>query len=133
MTAEADIEIKYYKNIIKVPTQAILGRKTEDLPKEIRSTLSDSDKRKNYTTVAYRYIDGKASATLVKIGASDLTHTIILSGLSEKDKIVTGPYKILDGIKNEQKIEDEDKDKNSSEDQTDPQDANTTEKHNEGV
>jgi hypothetical protein len=36
-----------------------------------------------------------------------LTHTIILSGLKEGDKIVVGPYKILDKLQHDQKLKDE--------------------------
>jgi HlyD family secretion protein len=37
--------------------------------------------------------------TPVTIGASDMTHTVIESGLKEGDQIVVGPYKILPGLK----------------------------------
>jgi hypothetical protein len=36
-----------------------------------------------------------------------LTHTIITAGLTEEDKIVVGPYKVLDTLKNDQKLQDE--------------------------
>jgi HlyD family secretion protein len=35
----------------------------------------------------------------VTIGASDMTHTVIESGLKEGDEIVVGPYKILPTLK----------------------------------
>jgi len=57
--------------------------------------------------VVYRYVDGKAVVTPVKIGQSDLTHTIILSGITEEDKIIVGPYKELESIKHNQRIRDE--------------------------
>jgi len=38
------------------------------------------------------------------IGASDLTHTVIKSGLSAGDVIVTGPYKVLESLAHAQKI-----------------------------
>jgi hypothetical protein len=36
-----------------------------------------------------------------------LTHTIIVSGLKEADKVVVGPYKVLDNLKHDQKLQDE--------------------------
>ncbi|MHC4694675.1 MAG: hypothetical protein ACYS67_18195, partial [Planctomycetota bacterium] len=62
---------------------------------------------KIHATVVYRFINGKAVVTPVKIGPSDLTHTIITSGLTEEDKIVIGPYKVLDTLKHDQKLQDE--------------------------
>jgi ribosome assembly protein YihI (activator of Der GTPase) len=52
-------------------------------------------------------VDGKAVVTPVKIDQSNLTHTIIKSGITEEDKIVVGPYKVLESIEHDQKIIDE--------------------------
>jgi HlyD family secretion protein len=107
LTAHVDIETLKHSDVLKVPTQAVLGRETDSLPLKIRENSPHVDKAKAYVTVVYRYIDGKAVVTPVKIGQSDLTHTIILSGITEEDKIVVGPYKQLENIKHDQKIRDE--------------------------
>jgi hypothetical protein len=73
----------------------------------MRDKNKQVDKNKKFATVVYRYIDHKAVATPVKIGASDLTHTIIEAGLSEGDKIIVGPYKVLENLKSDQKVKDE--------------------------
>ena len=36
-----------------------------------------------------------------------MTHTIVLAGLKEGDKVVVGPYKVLDNLKHDQKLKDE--------------------------
>jgi HlyD family secretion protein len=90
-----------------VPSQAVLAREVEELPLDVREKTSDVDKNKTFATVVYKYADGKAAATPVKIGASDLTHTVILSGLKEGDKVIVGPYKVLEKLKHEQKVRDE--------------------------
>jgi HlyD family secretion protein len=107
LTAHVDIETRKHADVLKVPTQAVLGREIDSLPLEIRENSPHVDKAKAYATVVYRYIDGKAVVTPVKIGQSDLTHTIILSGITEEDKIVVGPYKELENIKHDKKIQDE--------------------------
>lgn len=107
LTADVDIETRRYKDILKVPSQAVVAVEIDSLPVEIRDKSSELDKDKKFAPVVFRYIDGKAAATPVKIGQADLTHTIILSGLNENDKIVVGPYKILDSIKHDQKVRDE--------------------------
>jgi len=107
LTADVDIETKKYTDVIKVPSQAIMARDVDGLPVEIRDKSSELDKDKKFAPVVFRYIDGKAVVTPVRIGQGDLTHTIILSGLKEGDKIVAGPYKVLDGLVHEQKLRDE--------------------------
>jgi hypothetical protein len=102
-----DIETRKHSNILKLPTQAVLGRELDSLPLDIRENSPQVDKSKTFATVVYRCVDGKAVVTPVKIGQSDLTHTIILAGVTEKDKIVVGPYKVLESIKHDQKIQDE--------------------------
>ena len=107
MTAHVDIETRKHVSILKVPSQAVLAREVESLPLEIRDKNPEVDKDKTFATVVYRYGDGKALVTPVKIGQSDLTHTIIESGLKEGDKIMVGPYKELEKFKHDQAVQDE--------------------------
>lgn len=107
LTAHVDIETHRHTDILKVPSQAVLGREVDSLPLDIRENSAELDAGKTYATVVYRYINGKAVATPVKIGQSDLTHTIILAGVTEQDKIVVGPYKVLEKLKHGQEIKDE--------------------------
>jgi len=107
LTAHVDIETRKHTDILKVPTQAVLGLELDNLPLEIRENSSEVDTTKTFATVIYRYVDGKAVVTPVKIGQSNLTHTIIKSGITEEDKIIVGPYKVLESIKHDQKTQDE--------------------------
>jgi len=107
LTAHVDIETRKHTDILKVPTQAVLGLELDNLPLEIRENSSEVDTAKTFATVIYRYVDGKAVVTPVKISQSNLTHTIIKSGITEEDKIIVGPYKVLESIKHDQKIQDE--------------------------
>jgi HlyD family secretion protein len=107
LTADVDIETKKHADVIKVPSQAVVAREVDGLPTERRDKSTELDKDKKFAPVVFRYNDGKAAVTPVKIGQSDLTHTIILSGLKEGDKVVIGPYKVLDNLKHDQKLRDE--------------------------
>ncbi len=119
LTAHVDIETRRHTNVLKAPTQAVLAREIDDLPLEIRESSPNVDKAKTFATVVYRYIDGKAVVTPVKIGQSDLTHTIINSGITQEDKVIVGPYKVLENITHDQKVQDEREVKTSK-----PTDAN---------
>ncbi len=107
LTAHVDIETLKHTDVLTVPMQAVMDRNTDTLPIDIRENNPYIDKEKTFAIVVFRYIDGKAVATPVKMGQSDLTHTIIEKGISEDDKIVVGPYKVLDSLKHDQKIQDE--------------------------
>jgi HlyD family secretion protein len=107
LTAHVDIETFKHENRLNLPSQAVLGLIIDDLPLEIRENSPEVDTAKTYAAVVYRYIDGKAVVTPVKTGQSNLTHTIIESGITEEDKIVVGPYKVLESIKHDQIIQDE--------------------------
>ncbi len=106
-TADVDIETRYHKDILKVPSQTVLERLVDELPRGVRENNPNVDKSKTYAPVVYRLIDGEAVVTPVKIGPSDETHTLILSGIAEDDLIIAGPYKVLEGIKHEQKVKEE--------------------------
>ena len=107
MTADVDIEVAEHKDVLILPSQAVLGRKVDELPIDIRDKLSEEEKQKTFATVVFCYNDGKALITPVKIGPSNPTHTVIEAGLTKDDGIVVGPYKELEKLRHEQLIKDE--------------------------
>jgi HlyD family secretion protein len=124
LTASVDIEVESFYDVIRVPSQSVLDRRVEDLPPEIVKASEHVDATKTFARVVYRMIDGKAVATPVEVGPSDLTHTVILAGLEVGERVVSGPYRVLVDLKHDQRIRDMDaKDKapgEEGEDATDP-------------
>ncbi|MBN2272635.1 MAG: efflux RND transporter periplasmic adaptor subunit [Sedimentisphaerales bacterium] len=107
LTGHMDIKTRRHADILKVPSQAVLARQVDELPLEIRDNCSEVDNNKTFVTVVYRFVDGKAVVTPVKMGKSDLMCTIIESGLKEGDKVIAGPYKVLEKLKHDQAVQDE--------------------------
>ena len=107
LTAHVDIETRKHENVLRLPSQAVLGKEIDLLPLEIREGSELVDPNKTYATLVFRHIDGKAVITPVKIGHSDLTHTIIESGITEEDNVIVGPYNILEKLKHDQIVMDE--------------------------
>ncbi len=106
LNANADVHVERFDGVLKVPSQAVLDRRVDELPR----SLADNplvDRSKAFARVVYRLIDGKAAATPVTVGSSDQSHTVILAGLEEGDKVVTGPYKVLVGLKHDQRVVEE--------------------------
>lgn len=106
LSADVDIEVQEHKGVLKVPSQAVLGRTIDDLPPEIQKHEL-VDRGKSITAVVYLAQDGKAVVTPVKIGASDGAYTVIEAGLNEGDPVIVGPFKVLEGLRHAQTIVDE--------------------------
>jgi HlyD family secretion protein len=102
LAADADVETKTHQGI-RVPSQSVLGRPLDSLSADAR-TKPEVDSTKSIATVVYRYLDGKAVATPVKVGPSDETHTLILSGLKDGEPVIVGPYKILETLADGQQL-----------------------------
>ena len=104
MTANVDVQVQTISDAIKVPSQAIVDRAIDELPKAVVDGSSHVDRAKKFARVVYKIVDGKAVSVPVSVGASDLTTTIILAGLSADEEIVTGPAKALINLKDGQKL-----------------------------
>jgi HlyD family secretion protein len=107
LTANVDIETRKHGDVLAVPSQAVMTREIDSLPLDIRDNSPCVDKSKTFATVVFRYVDGKAIITPVKIGPSNLTHTIIEAGVEKGDKVIVGPYKELEKLKHNQLVKDE--------------------------
>ena len=110
LTADVEIETKKYADVLRIPSQAVVGRRVDELPQEMRD-LPEVRSEKEFTPVVYRVIDGKTKITPVAVGQSDLLNTVIESGLEPGATIVTGPFKVLETIKDGQAVKQEGEDK----------------------
>jgi HlyD family secretion protein len=108
MTANADIEVETFRDVIKVPSQAVLDRIREELPASITNDHPLVDKNKKFVRVVYTIdAEGKARCIPVTTGASDLTDTVIMQGLKEGERIIVGPFKELVALRDDQLVTEE--------------------------
>lgn len=103
LTADVEIETSVHRKVLKVPTQAVLGRPVDELPAGVKDR-PEVDKNKTLTTVVYIVRDGKAAVTPVTIGPTDMTHTMITSGVKDGDQVIVGPYKVLPALADGQQV-----------------------------
>ncbi len=94
LTSNVDIEVQTVPGVLKIPSQAIVDRRIDELPARLKDHPL-VDRTKAFARVVYTLKDGKASAVPVRTGASDLTHTVIAEGLKEGEAVITGPFKVL--------------------------------------
>ncbi|MDX9912267.1 MAG: efflux RND transporter periplasmic adaptor subunit [Phycisphaerales bacterium] len=108
-TANTDIAVESFEDVLLVPSQAVLERRIDELPKDVLDTAGAwLDRTKTFARCVFVMRDGKAMVTPVRIGASDLTRTVVEAGLAADDRVVSGPYKVLLEVKHQQAIEDMD-------------------------
>lgn len=94
LTCNADIAVERFADVLMVPSQAVLDRRLDAMPESVRSSPL-IDRTKAFVRVVFMMEGGKAVPKAVVTGASDLTDTIVLSGLSVGDKVISGPFKVL--------------------------------------
>jgi HlyD family secretion protein len=110
LTANVDIQVQTFAAVLKAPSQAVVDRRVDELPKELVAGAGAGgsiDRNKVFARVVYTVNEGMAKAVPVSIGTSDLTHTVIISGLGEGEQIITGPYRVLVNLKDGQKVAEE--------------------------
>ena len=107
LMANADVQVETFRDIIKVPSQAVQDRAIDDLPMEVTKDNPRVDRTKKFCRVVFTMVDGVAKAVPVITGTSDLTDTVIMQGLEPGASIITGPYKSLSTLKHDQKVIDE--------------------------
>lgn len=106
LNGDAEIETNRLENMLKVPSQSVVGRQVETLPADVRYK-PEVDQKKTIASVVYRFVDGKSVVTPVVVGPSDVTHTVVKAGLGEGDAVIAGPYKVLESIQHDWRVQDE--------------------------
>lgn len=129
LSASTDIIVEHFYDAKIVPSQAVVDRRIEELPEDIRTGDGLIDLNKTFTRIVYRVVDGKTVATPVKVGPSDLTQTVITEGLSADDIIVTGPFRVLVDLKHDKAVKDQNaKEESPAEENTDESEDDSAEK-----
>jgi HlyD family secretion protein len=132
MTASVDIITTRKENVLSVPLAAVTTRSPEgeksekpsDDDDDEKRTVTDSSKpkaeKKQDKVVVFVNENGVAKMKEVKTGISDYDNIEIISGLTDSDEVITGPFLVVskrlkDGdkvsLKKEEKKKEDDSDK----------------------
>ena len=104
MTAQVSIITTTAGSALSVPIQSVVERVPPALAKS-KSGTEDEDENAPKSKYVFVVKDGKVKMTEVKTGVSDSTHVAIVSGLTAKDIIVTGPFRTLKKLKDGDSVE----------------------------
>lgn len=102
MSTTVDIFTDRREDIIRVPIQSVTVRekkrleKKEDVEDHPEADAEEGGKEdEEMVEVVFVVENEEAVARPVELGISDDTHYAILSGLSEGEQVITGPFKLL--------------------------------------
>lgn len=109
MSARAEIEVTTRENAIVIPIQAVVERPVEGGEEEEE-------------TVVFQVEEERAARRPVETGISDATHVEITSGLAVGDRVVTGPYRSLKKLRDDDRVRVVEEKAESSDDEPDDQD-----------
>ncbi|QEH37221.1 Macrolide export protein MacA [Aquisphaera giovannonii] len=110
MTATVEVEVRRSDDAISVPAQAVVHRRRKDLPDTPavrswaeRNARSPGEKARDaelrYVKLVFVLDGGVARARPVETGLSDERRVEILSGLEPEDRVIVGPFRALDELK----------------------------------
>jgi HlyD family secretion protein len=110
MTSTVEVEVRRATDALGVPAQAVVHRRRKDLPDTPavrawaeRNARSPGEKAKEaelrYVKIVFVNEQGVARARPVETGLSDERRVEILSGLKLDDKVIVGPFRALDELK----------------------------------
>ena len=116
MTATVEVEVRRAADALGVPVQAVVHRRRKDLPDTAavrewaeRNARSPGEKSSEaegrYIKVAFVLEGTIARARPVQTGLSDERRVEILSGLKPADRVIVGPFRTLDELKDGDSVE----------------------------
>ncbi len=118
MSGTVDIQTDIAENVLSVPIQAVTTREdTAEFENENKENEEESmviqkdsrkksEKKKEVEECVFILKEGKAIKKVVKIGIQDSKYIHIISGIEEKEEIISGPYSaVARELENESEVE----------------------------
>jgi HlyD family secretion protein len=107
MTGDAEIETQRHTGVLRIPSQAVVSRRSDELPATVRDDNPNVLSGKTEVPAVYRLREGKAVVTPVRIGVCDATSTEVEAGLTAEDSVIVGPFKVLEQLRHDQPVHDD--------------------------
>jgi HlyD family secretion protein len=100
LSCTAKITTATRRNVLTIPIQALTVRTKGDLETSTSNPANTKANKEEVTGVFAVTADNKAPFRKVETGISGATDIEVLSGLTEGEQIVTGPYQVIRTIRN---------------------------------
>lgn len=118
MSANVEIRVEERDAVLSVPAQAVQHRRAKDLPQALAERLEAEaargpgvrDAARRYFQVVYVEEQGQAHVRLVQTGISDENRVEVLGGVAEGERVIAGPYRAFDKLKEAKPVREADDD-----------------------
>lgn len=117
MTASVDITTNEKTDVIKIPAGAVVMRpegtgqekenSKENDTTEVESIDDEKEAEKKDIDGVFLVTEGKSKFIPVRTGIRDQQYVEIVEGLSEKDSVISGPFRLLRTLKHDELIDPE--------------------------
>lgn len=112
MNANVEIQVEERSGVVAVPTQAVLHRRLKDLPPRVAAQVEETavdraggeDPALRYHQLVFVEENGIARCRLVRTGVSDQQHVEVLDGVRDGERVIAGPYRIFDKLKDSKPV-----------------------------
>ena len=120
MTANVEIEVARREEAVTIPVEAVVHRLRKELADPIVAEferrqaaldLSERARQAQYIKVVYVMEEDKARIRLIEPGIADTRRVEILEGVEPGERVIVGPYRSLDQLKDGRKVALADKEK----------------------
>lgn len=133
-TANVEVEIETLRDVLLVPSQAVMDKRVDTLPQKLRDENPLINKDKTFAKVVMLYKNGKAEYTPVRTIASNITKTAIAEGIAAGDPVIVGPFSALQTLTDGSAVRTEDEDaKNKKKKPGEPEVADKSENKGTGA
>lgn len=97
LTANVDIVVETLEEI-KLPSQAVLDKRVDDLPKDVRKDNPLIDPDESFVQVVFILEEGKAKIRPVEVSGTTVTDTAVTQGIELGEVVITGPFVTLQDL-----------------------------------
>lgn len=106
LTANVEIDVETLEDVLVVPSQAVVDRRVDELPPEVKESSDALDKERTFTRAVFVLDDKGEKALLrpVKVTASNLRETAVAAGIKEGDRVIIGPLRAVQELAHEKTV-----------------------------
>jgi HlyD family secretion protein len=116
MSATVEVKTNKAENVLTIPIQAVTTRedtsktRNEDISEDVKNQKEKDNKKKDINECVFVFKDGVAELRYVKTGIQDSKYIEVLSGISEEELVISGPYAAVSrDLSNDDKVEKKEK------------------------
>lgn len=106
LTANVEIEVETLEGVVVVPSQAVVDRRVDELPPEVKDSSEALEADRTFTRAVF-VLDEKGERALlrpVRVAASNLRQTAVSAGVKAGERVIIGPLRAVQELAHEKGV-----------------------------